>query len=84
MNRIKTYIEKFKKARKLANTNRVKQEANQFFDIINVANKPVLTFHGIVITIPGECSSQILLDKLFKLRELYIKNKKDLIENNLW
>lgn len=84
MNNIKMYFEKLKRVKRLKDVTRVEHEAIQLFNIISIDGKPVLTFRGVIITTPEECPTQVLLDKMFKLREFYVRNKKDIIESSLW
>lgn len=72
---IKTYISELHSNNYKRYIKQVEREAVDLFNIVDYDGKPVITFNGIIITTPQECSNTNIMNKLFTLREIYVKQK---------
>lgn len=72
--KIKNYIKKLKKINNINFIKKVKENSEDLFNIIELNNKPVLTFNGVVITTPDECDIKTLVSKMFTLRNIYVNS----------
>lgn len=81
IDKIKNYIKKINKARKINNVKRIKNDSEFLFNVVKFEGKPVLTFNRVVITTPDECDLETLVNKMFTLRDMYTKKYSELKEN---
>lgn len=72
---IKTYISELHSSNYKRYIKQVEREAVDLFNIVECDGKPAITFNGIIITTPQECSNTNIMNKLFTLREIYVKQK---------
>ena len=73
VNKIKDYLKKLKKIKDINNIKRIKNNSEFLFNVVKFEGKPVLTFNRVVITTPDECDLETLVNKMFTLRDMYIK-----------
>lgn len=78
MEKIKDFFKNWRDRAKEKKVNRMREELAQFakerFNIINYEGTPVITYNGVIITVPDQkLSGDELIRQLMELRRIYVE-----------